>query len=267
MAPLGGQAHPVRESPGARRSQRGRAAPLTGSARGRKASTKPQPADARTAGPMSRATRIGRRRPAPGPTVAPAAAAAQSTRYRAATARSAPWLSAPGERSVRPSGWPAMLGGASTRPAARSAPCRAAPAGRSGVARGRPGPSSGPGSRRASAASRRRRSRRPPSRSGPRRGRRRSSSQTRNCGDSTLPATRSATIVAAEAATNRRASPGARARRRPIQRLQAIPQSRATSTAVEMPAITAGPVPSRPWLPNEFSTVIGMSARAWRPSR
>ncbi len=40
----------------------------------------------------------------------PAAPSRQSARYRAATARSAPWLSASGLRSIRPSGRPAMLG-------------------------------------------------------------------------------------------------------------------------------------------------------------
>ena len=32
-------------------------------------------------------------------------------------------------------------------------------------------------------------------------------------------------------------------------------------------AITAGPVPSRPWLPYELSIVTGTSARACSPSR
>ena len=34
-----------------------------------------------------------------------------------------------------------------------------------------------------------------------------------------------------------------------------------------MPAITAGPEPFSPWLPNEFTTVSGTSAKACRPSR
>ena len=38
-------------------------------------------------------------------------------------------------------------------------------------------------------------------------------------------------------------------------------------TAVEMAEITAGPVPSIPWLPKELSTVTGISASACSPSR
>ncbi len=73
-----------------------------------------------------------------------------------------------------------------------------------------------------------------------------------NWGESTLPHTSSETMVAAAAATKRRPSPGPRARWRPTQSVHEIAISRPIRTAVEMPAITAGPLPSSPWLPNEL---------------
>ena len=93
------------------------------------------------------------------------------------------------------------------------------------------------------------------------------SSQTMNCGESTLPHTSSAIIVAAAAATNRRASPGWRERCSPSQKLHAIAITSTIRIAVMIAAITAGPVPSRPWLPYELSIVTGTSARACSPSR
>ena len=88
-----------------------------------------------------------------------------------------------------------------------------------------------------------------------------------NWGESTFPATSREAMVAAHAATIRRASPGGRARRSPTHRVHATPTISTTRTAVEMAEITAGPVPSMPWLPKELSTVTGMSASACSPSR
>ena len=69
------------------------------------------------------------------------------------------------------------------------------------------------------------------------------------------------------AATNSRPSPGARARCSPTHSVHEIAISSPIRTAVETPAITAGPSPARPWLPNELSTVTGTPARACSPSR
>ena len=88
-----------------------------------------------------------------------------------------------------------------------------------------------------------------------------------NWGESTLPHTSRDAMVAAHAATNQAGVAG-----RPGAP-EAHPQGPRDAddqhhrTAVEMAEITAGPVPSMPWLPNELSTVTGMSASACRPSR